>query len=63
MDVTWNLAFSFSELLFITKVFVKTEVVVLAALLILPMAEVPPEHFQRIEPSYIGESPAVSSSC
>lgn len=47
MDITWNLAFSFSELLSITKVFVETEVetVVLAVLLILPMAEVPPEHF------------------
>lgn len=65
MDITWNLAFSFSELLFITKVFVeaKVETVVLAVFLILPMAEVPPEHFQRIEPNYIGESPAVASSC
>lgn len=65
MDITWNLAFSFSELLFITKVFLETKVetVVLAVLLILPKAEVPPEHFQRMEPNYFAESPTVSSSC
>lgn len=55
MDITWNLAFSFPELLSITKVFVETKVetVVLEVLLILPMAEVPPEHFRRMEPNLL----------